>query len=156
MASVFTNKGLYLILGGFFRAETGQGCDPTNFYAPLFTSASTPTVDTDTVGDLTQINTGNGYADGGPSVARSSTGFDVWTEDDTNDYSLVQLNDVVYSASGGPIPNGGSGARYMGVSDDGGTVSTRYLYGAFDLVSDRSVSDGQDLTIQNAEFRIGH
>lgn len=150
MASIFTNKGKYLILGTYFRAETAAA----TFYAPLFTVATPPTVDTNVVGDLTQIATGNGYADGGPAVARSAVGFDVWTEDDTNDRALVQAADVVYTASGGPIPASGGGARWMGISDDNATVASRLLIGAFDLVSDRQVSDGQALTIQDAEFRL--
>ena len=151
MASVFTNRGKYLILGHFFRGETHPVT--TEFKAPLFTSATAPDVDTDTVGDLTQCATGNGYVDGGPAVAKSSSGFDVWTEDDTNDRALVQLADVVYTASGGTLPSSGS-ARYMGVSDDNATVASRQLMGVFDLASDRQVSDTQSLTIQDAEFRL--
>ena len=151
MASVFTNRGKYLILGTFFRNETHPVT--TEFKAPLFTSGTAPTVDTDTVGDLTQCATGNGYVDGGPAVARSSSGFDVWTEDDTNDRGLVQLADVTYTASGGTLPSSGS-ARYMGVSDDNATVNSRQLMGVFDLASDRQVSDTQSLIIQDAEFRL--
>jgi hypothetical protein len=150
MASIFTNKGKYLLLGAYLRGETV----PSNFYAPLFTDGTAPTVDTNVVGDLTQIATGNGYADGGPSVARSAVGFDVWTEDDTNDRALVQAADIVYTASGGTLPSSGSGARYMGVSDDNATVANRQLVGVFDLASDRQVSDGQSLTVQDAEFRL--
>ncbi len=152
MASVFTNRGLYLILGEYFRAAAA----PAAFYCPLFTAATAPTVDTNVVGDLTQIATGDGYSDGGPSKARSAVGFDVWTEDDTNDRALVQVSDVVYTASGGPIPASGSGASWMGISDDNATVANRQLLGVFDLVSPRTVSDGQTLTIQDSEFRIGH
>lgn len=150
MASIFTNKGKYLIMGTYFRNETA----PSVFYAPLFIDDVAPTVDTNVVGDLSQIATGNGYADGGPSVARSAVGFDVWTEDDTNDRALVQAADIVYTASGGTLPASGEGARYMGVSDDNATVANRQLLGVFDLVSQRQVSDGQALTIQDAEFRL--
>lgn len=152
MASVFTNRGLYLVLGIAFRNETA----PTNFYGGLATSATTPTVDTNTFGELTEIATGNNYSSGGSSKARSSAGFDVWTEDDTNNWALVQAADWVYTASGGPIPASGNGARWFCITDDNGTVGSRQVFGAFDLVSDRSVSDGQSLTIQDAEFRIGH
>lgn len=146
----WTNRGAYLVLGAYFRGETA----PTSFYAPLFTSAVAPTVDTNTVGDLTQIAVGNGYSNGGQSVARSAVGFDVWTEDDTNDRALVQAADITYTASGGNLPASGGGARYIGISDDNATVANRQLVGTFDLVSDRTVSDGQPLTIQNAEFRL--
>jgi len=151
MASVFTNKGKYLLLGIFFRRETHPVT--TEFKAPLFTSGTAPTVDTNTVGDLTQCATGNGYVDGGPGVPDTSVGFDVWTEDDTGDRGLIQAADIVYTASGGPLPSSGA-ARYMGISDDNATVASRQLIGVFDLVSDRSVSDTQSLTIQDAEFRL--
>lgn len=64
MASVFTNRGKYLLLGIFFRRETHPVT--TEFKAPLFTSTTAPTVDTNVVGDLTEISLGNGYVTGGP------------------------------------------------------------------------------------------
>jgi len=146
----WTNRGAYLMMGVYFRGATG----PTNFYAPLYTSAIAPDPDRNTNADMTQIATGNGYSDGGPSVARSAVGFDVYTEDDSNNRALVQMADVVYTASGGPLPSSGNGARYMGLSDDNATVANRQILGIFDLVSDRSVSSGQSLTIQDAEFRV--
>lgn len=151
MASVFTNRGKYLLLGIFFRRETHPVT--TEFKAPLFTSTTAPTVDTNVVGDLTEISLGNGYVTGGPGVPDTSVGFDVWTEDDTNDRALIQAADIAYTASGGTLPSSGY-ARYMGVSDDNATVANRQLVGVFDLVSDRQVSDGQSLTIQDAEFRL--
>ncbi len=146
----WTNRGAYLTGGITFRAETA----PATWYAPFFTSATAPTVDHNVNSDLTQIATGNGYTDGGPAVARSAVGFDVLVEDDTNDRAHLQLADVVLTASGGAIPSSGNGARYMGLSDDNATVANRQLVMVFDLVSDRTVSDGQNLTVQNAELRL--
>lgn len=152
MASIFTNKGLYKALGIWLRGETA----PTTFYAALGTNDTPPTVDTNTMTDVSEIATGNGYSSGGNAVARSSTGFDVWTEDDTNDRAFVQAADVTYTASGGSLPGSGNGARWMFITDDNGTVASREVYGAFDLVSDRQVSDTQSLVIQDAEFRLAH
>ncbi len=146
----WSNRGAYLMMGVFFRAATA----PSNFYAALFTSATAPTVDTNTFGDLTEIAAGDGYTAGGQSIARSSAGFDVLTEDDSNDRALVQAADIVWTASGGSLPASGNGARYMAIGDDNATAGSRQVIGAFDLVSDRVVSDGQSLTIQNAEFRV--
>lgn len=146
MAGVITNRGKYNALLAAFR-----GGD--TFYTPLFTSATTPDADDNTVGDLTQIATGNGYSDGGPSATGNSTDFDVLTEDDVNDRAYVQMADRVFTASGGPLPASGSGARYMGLSGAGGTVSTRDLWCAWDLGADQSVSSGQSLTVQDAEIR---
>lgn len=146
----WTNKGKYKLLGWGLRGET----IPTNFYLILFTSATAPTSDTNTVSDLTEIGAGNGYASGGISISKNSTDFDVWTEDDTNDRALIQLKDMVWTASGGPIPASGNGARYAGITDDNGTVANREVYFYFDLSSDRSVSDTQTLTLQDVEVRI--
>lgn len=150
MASGWTNRGRYKGLGVWLRAETA----PTTFYLALLTSATTPDADDNTMADVTEIAAGTGYTTGGAAVARSAVGFDVWTEDDANDRAFVQLADVVFTASGGSIPNSGSGARWAVLTDDNGTVASRELYAWFDLGSDRSVSDGQTLTLQNAELRL--
>lgn len=146
----WTNRGAYLILGTYFRGATA----PTAFYAALYTSAIAPDQDRNTNADMTEIAAGNGYTSGGASVARSAAGFDVYTEDDTNNRALVQCADIVWTASGGSLPATGGGARYLGLTDDNATVSARQIVGIFDLVSDRSVSSGQSLTIQDAEFRL--
>lgn len=146
----WTNKGKMSILDAYFR-NTGA---PTNFYVALATSATPPTQDTDTLSQLTQIATGNGYADGGYSLTRNSTDFDVLNEDDTNDRGDIQIKDVVWNASGGSIPDTGNGARYAVLTDDNVTVTAREIYAYWDLTSDRSVSDGQSLTLQNLELRL--
>lgn len=146
----WTNKGKYKVLGWAFRGET----IPTNFYLALFTSATAPTADTNAVSELTEIAAGNGYTSGGISISKNSTDFDVWTEDDTNDRGLIQLKDMVWTASGGAIPGSGNGARYAALTDDNVTVGSREIYAYFDLSSDRSVSDTQTLTLQDVEIRI--
>ncbi len=146
----WTNKGKYTVLGWAFRGVT----PPTNLYVALVTSAVAPTADTDTLGTLTQIAVGNGYATGGYSLVRNATDFDVWTEDDTNDRGLIQVKDVVWTASGGPIPASGSGARYAVLTADNATIASRLVYAYWDLVSDRTVSVGQTLTLQDCELRI--
>lgn len=146
----WTNRGKYLDLGYVYRGQTL----PTNFYMALVTSATAPTADTNVLGDLTQIATGNGYSDGGYQLSPGATDYDTWTEDDTNDRALVQLKDIVWTASGGSIPSSGNGARYAVHTDDNVTVASRQISQFFDLVSDRSVSDGQSLTLQDCEIRL--
>ena len=150
MAGV-TNRGKYTILNYYFRR---QGTLPTNFYNSLYTSATTPTADTNTHGDLTQIATGNGYTTGGYSLTPGVTDFDVMTEDDGNDKAILQIKDVVWTASGGNIPASGSGARYSGLTDDNGTEASRILFAWWDLSADRTVSTGQTLTLQNQEIDL--
>jgi hypothetical protein len=101
--------------------------------------------------DHTEITAGNGYAAGGITVEASATGFDVCTEHDTDDRGFIQIKDLVWTASGGPIPASGNGARYALLLDNAGT-SNALAY--FDLGSDRTVSDGQTLTLQNCELRL--
>ena len=146
----WTNKGKFSALDAYMR-NAGA---PANFNIALFTSATTPTADTNLVSGLTQIATGNGYADGGQAVNRNATDFDVLTEDDTNDRGLVQIKDIVWTATGGPIPASGGGARWAALTDANVTVASREVYFYWDLVSDRSVSDGQTLTLQDCEIRI--
>lgn len=145
MAGV-TNRGKSIIHDGFFRDNL-----PTNLFLALCTSASAPDADTDTLSDLTEINAGNGYAAGGYSLSRNNTDFDVLTEADSLDRAFIQIKDVVWTASGGPIPASGDGARYAVLTNDD---SNPDIIAYFDLVSDRTVSDGQTLTLQDCELRF--
>ncbi len=146
----WTNKEKYRILGDRYRNIVGE----TNFYVALCTSATPPTQDINTLSELTEIAAGNGYATGGFSLTPGATDYDVWTEDDTNDWSLIQMKDIVWTASGGPIPSAGGGARWAVHTDDNVTIGSREVYQYFDLTSDRTVSDAQTLTLQDCEIRI--
>ena len=146
----WTNRGKYAALNNLFRG----GTLPTNFYVALVTSAAAPSATTNTLGDLTQIATGNGYSDGGFSLTPGATDFDSINEDDTNDSGSIQIKDVTWTAASGPIPSSGNGARYAVLTDDNGTIASREVWAYWDLSSDRTVSDGQDLTLQNLELRL--
>ena len=146
----WTNKGKTHMLDQVFRNAT----EKTNYYVALVTSATAPVADTNTLSQLTEIAAGNGYTTGGIQLAKNSTDFDVLTEDDTNDRGLIQIKDLVWTASGGPIPASGNGARYAVFTDDNGTVGSREVYAFWDLVSDRTVSDTQTLTLQDCELRF--
>jgi hypothetical protein len=143
----FTNRGKYRTLEATFRGDD-------TFYVALVTSADAPGPDTNTLGDLTQIATGNGYADGGYELTGNGTDFDTLTEDDSNDRGLIQIKDVAWTASGGAIPASGGGARYAVLTDDNATVASREVLAYWDLSSDRSVSSGDTLTLQDLELRI--
>ena len=145
-----TNKGKWRLLGWAFRGDT----IPTNFYLALVTSATAPTEDINTLSELTEIAAGYGYTAGGYQLTPGSTDFDVHTEDDSGDRGLVQIKDIVWTASGGPIPASGNGARYAVLLDDNATPGDREVLAYWDLTSDRSVSDGQTLTLQNCELRL--
>ena len=144
----WTNRGKYDCL-----ALWARGTSPaTAFYMALV--KSTPDADDDTMTDLTQVATGNGYSDGGLAVNRNGTDFDVLTEDDTNDKALVQVKDIVWTASGGTLPSDGVGATYAVITDDNATVASRDVYHYGSLGGARVVSDTQTLTIQNFEIDL--
>ena len=146
----WTNKGKMRVLETALRG----GTVPANFNVALFTSAAAPTADTNTKSELTEIANGNGYTTGGISVAHNSTDFDTLTEDDTNDRALIQIKDLVWTASGGALPASGSGARYAALTDANATKGSREVWFYWDLGADYSVSSGQTLTLQNLEVRI--
>lgn len=150
----FTNRGkLRLLEWGLRRLHAG-GSLPTNLYVRLVTSAAAPVADTNTASELTEIATGNGYTAGGYALTPGATDFDTLTETDASDYSFIQLKDIVWTASSGPIPASGSGARYAVLTDDNVTDGSREVLAYWDLTSDRTVSDGQTLTLQNCELRL--
>lgn len=146
----WTNKGKFNIVEWAFRKMN----IPTNLNLALVTSAVAPNADTNTLGELTQIATGNGYADGGYQLNMNDTDFDSIIEDDTNDRSRIQVKDVAWIATGGSIPASGSGARYAVLTDDNATIANREVLIYWDLESDRTVSDGQTLALQDCEIRL--
>lgn len=148
---LWTNRGKFLTLSWAFRNATR----PTNFYLALVTSAVAPTADINTLSQLTEIANGNGYTSGGYQLTPGATDFDSLVENDTNDRGELQLKDIVWTATGGSLPASGGGARYAVLLTDEATVGNRQVICAWDLVSDRSVSVGQPLTLQNCELRIG-
>lgn len=146
----FTNKGKHHLLDQVFR----NGTEPTNYYVALVTSAVAPDADTNTLSQLTEIAAGNGYTSGGISLSKNSTDFDSLVENDTNDRGEIQIKDLVWTASGGSIPASGNGARYAVLTDDNATVGSRIVIAFWDLTSDRVISSGQTLTLQNCELRL--
>lgn len=143
----WTNKGKYANALLWTRGTSPA----TAFYMALI--KSTPDADDNTMADVTEVAAGNGYTSGGISVARNATDFDTVTEDDTNDYAYAQIKDIVWTASGGPIPSDSAGATYVIITDDNATVGSRNVFHYASLSSARVVSDGQTLTIQNFELR---
>lgn len=144
----FTNRGKVHLFDLVFR----NAAEPTNYFVALVTSATAPGPDTNTMSDLTEINAGNGYTSGGYSLDRNSTDFNVLTEDDGADKAILQVKDVVFTASGGNLPNGGSGARYAVLTDDNVTVANRIVIAYWSLGSDRVVSNTQALTLVDLEL----
>jgi hypothetical protein len=123
-----------------------NGTEPTALYLALVTSAVTPTADTNTKSELTEVANGNGYTTGGISLTRNGTNFPV-VENDTNDRGDIDIPNQVWTASGGTLPASGSGARWAILTDDNATQGSREVWYWWDLTSDRAVSDAQTLTL---------
>ena len=138
----FTNKGKAKLLRNFFHSET----PPTNLYVYLVTSATAPTADLNTLSQLTEISeTGKEF-----SLTLNTTDFDTSvsdSEDDTNDKGVMKIKDCTFA---GPVTN----ARYAVLVDDNGTEGSREVYCYWDLGSNRSVSSGQTLTLQDLEMNL--
>lgn len=140
---MWTNRGLQVRDAAFFRGASL----PTTFYVALVTDAVAPTVDTNTLGELTQIPVGNGYLNGGVAVPRNNTGTPSLVEDDALDLVTATLQDVAWTATGGNLPASGTGARYAVLTDDNATVNSRQVLMAWDLGSNRIVSTGQTMAL---------
>lgn len=146
-----TNRGKYRILESYFRGVSA----PSNFYVALVTADNVPDADTNVFSDLTEIAAGNGYASGGYSLTPGVTDFDTLTEDDTEDEGQIQIKDVAWNASGGPIPASGNPARYVVLLDDDATVADREVLDWWDLGGNVSVTDGNPLTLVDLEIFAG-
>ena len=144
MASGTTDRGKKLLLDYAFEASTV----PTTYYLALCTSAVTPTKAINTFSEMTEIAAGNGYTTGGNALT-AATDFTV-TEVDSTIGAKGILSDQTWTASSGNLPASGDGARWAVLLD--GAVSGSNVLAYFDLVSDRTVSDTQTLTIQAAEI----
>lgn len=147
-----TNRGKLRLLEMALRGTYNGGSLPTNLYIALVTSATAPTVDINTMSELTEIAAGNGYTSGGYSLSRNATDFDVLTEDDSGDQAYIQIKDVVFTASGGTLPGSGNGARYAVLTDDNVTVGSREVLGWWSLGSDQQVSDTQAITLEDLQI----
>src|SRR4030067_541469 len=143
MASLVTNRGKYLILQGGSRTAG----PPPSFYMALADQTTTPTVDHNAFNEHTEVPAGNGYTSGGIALARNATDWDVLTEADPNARALVQAKALVWTASGGTLPASGTGARWLDCLDDNVTIGSRQIFGSFDRGSNRTLFDGQQLTI---------
>jgi hypothetical protein len=144
----FTNRGKHLVLNGYFAGGTLQ----TNFYWALSTNTDPPTVDDNLISDVSEIAAGNGYSAGGQVKAANGTNFP-FVESDANDRTEADPPDIVWTASGGPIPASGGAARWLLLLTGAEAAGSRQLIAYFDLGSDRTISDGQSLTLQNPLLR---
>lgn len=125
---------------------------PANFYVGFITSATTPTINTVTLSQLTEVAQGAGYSSGGFSVARNSTDWPTLTENDgsTGIVKIVAKDwGQVAVGAGVTFPLSGAGARYAVLLGPHATPGSREVFYVHDLVSDKTVSEGQELKVDD-------
>ena len=143
----FTNIGKAEILDAVFKGSAL----PTDFYVHLV--SDTPTHQTNTLSDLTELPQSNGYSP--IEINRDATDWDTGaTEVDASGYSYIRLKDISWTASGGALPASGTGALYAVLTDDNATEGSRKVWAFWSLGSARSVSDTQQLILQDCELRF--
>jgi len=145
-----TNRGKFLLLEWGVRAATR----PAKLYVALATGAVTPTVDINTLGQLTQITAGNGYTDGGFELTPGATDIPTSTQDNSGDKAFVRIKDIAWTASGGTLPSSGDGARWAVLTDDNATVANRQVLAYFDLNANRQIGNTEVLTLQNLTLEL--
>ena len=127
-------------------------------FVMLCTSAVTPDADVETFATLTPIATGNGYQSTGGIGANE--GFllpgstDWYAISHGAGYARIKIRDIVWTAASGPIPSSGDGARWAVLTDNNVTIDSRVVLAWWDLTSDRSVADGNSLTLEDLEIRL--
>lgn len=134
-----TNRGAWLIHEWVFRGVAL----PTNFYVALIENIDPPSFTEPTMSGLSEIPTGNGYTAGGFSLAKNTTDFKSNISDAGLNKANLLLKDVSWTATGGPIPASGTGARFAVLTTDEVTIANRQVVAWWDLVSDRIVTVGQ-------------
>jgi len=142
----FTNRGKKCMGNAYFCADTTD--EPTAFKVALLTSAYTPTDDTNTLSQCTQVTGGTGYTTGGITVERSATGFDSVTEDDTNNLASFKIKDLVWTASGGSI----SAISFAVLVDDEATPNVIAYWTV--TGGPVTVTTGQTFTLQDCELQL--
>lgn len=118
---------------------------PTNLYLALLTNE--PDFSTgSTMGDYTEITAGNGYTAGGLQYTRDTVGFPSISVNESSSTVTVSALDAIWSASGGSIPASGSGASYLVITTDEGTIASRTILGYWPIIgAPKTATDGTQI-----------
>ncbi|MEO0481946.1 MAG: hypothetical protein AAF196_20975 [Planctomycetota bacterium] len=138
MASGWTDRGNARAFEILF-----QGATPAEvFHVALVSNAVTPTVATNTFGELDEIPAGNGYDAGGIQINRGTTDFDSLVEGNP---TVQEIRDIIWTASGGTLPSAGSGARWGIVMTDDPVIADREVWMWIDMEADRTAGIGEEI-----------
>ena len=137
----WTNRGKYRAMYRLFGSGT--------YRARLIASNSTaPSNTTNTVSELVEVASGNGYTTGGLVLQGGTSDFTI-QEDDLNKTSVVTLKDIVWTAVNGSLPASGNPARWLVLSDIDNNVVCYW-----DLMDNVSVSIGKTLTVTGFTIKL--
>jgi hypothetical protein len=126
---------------------------PAHYYIALVTDGVIPNDDTNKLSDLEEIAEGNGYTSGGILLTPGLTDFDFVLEDDDDDVGLIQLVNVVWEPTGGPIPSDGF-ASYAVMTDDNPVIADRMVLHSWGLGGEISAEDGKPLRLIDLGIRL--
>lgn len=139
----------------------GNMAVPANYFVALCTAATAPTIDTTTLGQMTEIAQGAGYSAGGKSVPLNTTAWptiaaaaNVTVGSDVTSQVKMTAADIGFVATGGALPLSGSGARYACLLTPHATPASRRVWVVWDLVDAVSVSSGQELKLDDPAFYL--
>jgi len=127
---------------------------PTQFHIALGTNVTPPTVDSNTMSDVSEIAAGNGYTSGGQVLTRDSTGFPTISEDDVNNWARAVIRVFSFTASGGTLPASGGAINWVLITGPGAVVADREIYHFFQTAAPVSLASGQTWEVTGAEIRI--
>lgn len=131
-----------IVITSAYNAETFAGTE---------NAWEIPSAVINVLSDLDEVDAGNGYVSGG-SIAHSVARSDIIIEDDTNACGQIQLADVLWTASGGSIPNTtdiNSYALFALLLDDAAIPNVICWW---ELISGQQATDGETLLLQGAEI----
>ena len=140
MASALSNHFKYQL------AKKQIDMDADTFKLILMATGFTFNKDTHaTLADVSasELASGNGYTTGGVTLTNSTV-----TEDDTNDKASVSFDNISWTASSGALGPTPGAIMY----DD--TVGDDTIVGFIDFTTERTVTDGNMLLIQNIKVDL--
>ena len=156
MSSGVTNTGKIRILEHAFRNTRDTAAFDTVgiWYMALSDSTAVFTAVSATFDTASEVAVGNGYTGGGDTIGRDTTDWDTLSIDTTSDYGFIRLKDLVWTASGGNLPDTGLGAQFAVLLGNDTAIGSRQVYAWFDLTEARTIGSGATLTLQDMEIRL--
>lgn len=145
----WSNNGKYLLFRALFFNSV-----PSKFYMALITNDQIPGPDNNDLDYLTEVYPGNGYTEGGQEISSGSSSFDYCGINNATDKAVVQLVDIVFTATGEGIPVTGKGAYYAVLCVLGDYSSDRHTICWWDLETERTADAGQQIVLKDLTMEL--